>query len=546
MKKILAGIFILTLAVIVAAPVDVSARMGDLGFHGGVSEGRHLPRTTETIIIEQGNARNGRNRVREFTMEYREYVFLEGVPYLFEGLKTIRTGEPAPNSTSGTFRVEHRVRPPQSADTNQYVHVYRTMIFDVEYRREGTNIIYTYVLRPGNSDWVERISFISEPDTGGNPEFSHHFILDRRRSSFNVSTIEDRPPAIHFYRGDVSARLHYNIVDADDDDVSLGNALVEKVGSFHGFSSAWSAVETLRLDVTITNNGLGSEPWVIQYQIRPNLSVNKILQWVSNEPSVISFEGNFRELHQSFGGLRYDVFVAPQFWTIEGIPMYGTLSMETSNVFEQLPAPNVSFLRGHPAEDDIHRLFAMQILTGPPAFFIPEQAISRGQFLTALARAINLPVQEVVLPRAVRGQPPPVLTLFSDVTSDRPEFRYIQALQQAGVAFGRADGMFYFDYPISRQEAITTVIRAMGLINMTTNPTVVSPFIDSDAIANWAIGHVNVAYMLGIISPDAEGNLHPNRAISKGEAAALLNRLLEYLRVTLVSDYGEQIVNIAR
>jgi hypothetical protein len=182
-------------------------------------------------------------------------------------------------------------------------------------------------------------------------------------------------------------------------------------------------------------------------------------------------------------------------------------------------------------------------LQGDPRYYVPNQAVTRGQFLTALARAIKLPVEEVVLPRATRGQQPPALSLFSDVDSNRPEFRYIQAIQRAGIAFGRADGKFYFDYPISRQEAIVTVIRALGLTNLGLNPTVVSPFIDSDDIAYWAIRDVNVALMLELIAPDNDGFLHPRRAMSKAEAAAMLNYLLDYLRNGIVSHYSDQIVN---
>jgi hypothetical protein len=81
---------------------------------------------------------------------------------------------------------------------------------------------------------------------------------------------------------------------------------------------------------------------------------------------------------------------------------------------------------------------------------------------------------------------------------------------------------------------------------MGANPTVVSPFVDSDRIAYWAIRDINVALMLDLIAPDANGNLHPNRAMSKSEAAAMFNHLLEYLRNGIVNHYSEQIVNITQ
>jgi len=534
MKKI--NLVIFTLVIIFALPGTVFARphrIGDMGFHGGISEARHLPRTLETIMVEQGVAnRNNRSRNSGIQMRYSEYIFLGGEPVLYEGTMEIRPGTPAPfwsapvpetGNTAGTYRVEHRV-PGQVQGAAQQapagdVAIQRTQMFDVQYNMTESQVIYTYTI--DKETWVERITTPAG-----------EFVLDPRRSSFVISIHEDRMPAISFYRGDISARLVYT-------GGPNGETILEKDGEFYGFSTAWSATET-----HVTNVSVKNDSWAVQYQIRPSVSVNKIMQYVQNTPTIISFEGNYRELHQSFAGLRYDIFVKPN--SMWAVPDTGTHSMETFNVFEQLPASDLSFLRGHPAEDDIHRLFAMQILQGDPRFYLPNQAVTRGQFLTALARAIKLPVEEVVLPRARRGQQPVALTLFSDVNSDRPEFRYIQAIQRAGVAFGRADGKFYFDYPISRQEAIVTTIRALGLTNLGLNPTVVSPFADSDSIAPWAIRDVNVALMLDLIAPDADGNLHPRREMSKGEAAAMFNHLLEFMRNGIVRHYSEQIVNITQ
>ncbi|MCL1878141.1 MAG: S-layer homology domain-containing protein [Defluviitaleaceae bacterium] len=544
MKKI---IFCVTIfAAMLAFPVFAYARphrIGDMGFHGGISESRHLPRTLETILLEQGNNNRARRRNRndDIYMNYSEFIFLgiNGEPLLFEGRLAVTQGAPERDSDAGTYRIRHRVLPPAGAGDDAEISITRTMYIDVEYARVGNQIIYSYIIDTDN--WAEVIT---------TPEGT--FTLDPLRSSLVVSIWEDQTPAISFYRGDISARLVYVFVAGEGDDegedegededgVETGITIVEKTGEFYGFATAWSATETHRTDVTVTNH-LGQ---ALQYQIRPSVTVNKDLQFVHNEPTVITFAGNYREMHRSFAGLRYDIFVMPQSMQLN-VPTYGTHSMETFNVFEQLPVPDLSFIEGHPAEDDIHRLFAMQILQGDPRFFVPNQAITRGQFLTALARTIKLPVEEVTPPTARRGQQPVAIMLFADVDSNRPEFRYIQAVQNAGIAFGRADGKFYFDYPISRQEAIAVTIRALGLTNLGANPTVVSPFIDSDDIAYWAIRDVNAAFSLDIIAPDEHGNLHPRRAMSKAEAAAMINHLLDYMRNGIVSHYSEQIVNITR
>jgi hypothetical protein len=272
--------------------------------------------------------------------------------------------------------------------------------------------------------------------------------------------------------------------------------------------------------------------------------MNKVLQFVRNEPTAISFEGNYREVMQNNVGLRYDIFTAPNFmWAV---PRSGSASIETPNLFEQLPAHDLTFLRGNAAEDDIRRLFSTQVLTGDPRFFQPSHAISRGQFVAAVARAIRLPVEATVTPTRARQRVQPDVSVFHDVPNTRPEYPYIMAAYRAGLAVGRANSMFYFDFPIDRQEAFMIMIRALGLSQMGLNPTPVTPFADDALIAPWAKREVAVAHMIGLAVPDENGFFHPTRQLSKGEAANILNELVEYMRVGLISDYADQIVNITR
>ena len=550
MKKVF---FLAVLIGFFLAPTGVYAtpprehRIGDMGFHGGISESRHLPRTTETIILLQAGNRN--NNSGTITMEYMEYVFFRPHPEVFHGTMEVVNTAPAQGTTAGTFTVTHRFFPNHSTPRGTPI-VNRNMVFDVDYRREGQQMIYTYRIR--NATWRDTVEFSQWTqvlDADGAPVadddgtalwdyvYTFRYELDHRRSTFWVSVIEDRTPGVNYYRGDVTARLFYQEQRWDGAAwVPTGGLVtIQKSGQFHGYSSAWSATETHRMDVIVT------APWgAITYQIRPSVTVNKLMQFVHNEPTIISFEGNFRELHQSFAGLRFDIFTRPTFLWMEAD--YGILNMHIENIFEQLPAPNMNHIRGHSAEDDIHRLFAMQILTGDPRFFVPEQAITRGQFMTALARAINLPVQPAPVARGRQA----VVHLFSDVSSERPEFRYIQAIVDNRVAFGRADGSFNFDSPISRQEAAATVVRALGLASMGLDPSVISPFADSDSIASWAIRYTNIALNLGLIAPDLDGNFHPNMAISNAQAATFLNSLINYLREGIVVHYADEIVNIVR
>jgi len=515
-KFIICSLF---MVVALAIPLEVQAGgiwrpLGDMSFFGGMSEGVRLPRTTEQMLIDQGNRRN---RNDDIILRYSELVFLTGRPVRFDGTLEIDTNatlDMTPGNAA-TFNLTHTIEP--SAATGDEVEIWREVTFTVDYNVAGSQVIFNYNAQRDN--WEETILVDGV-----------EFVLDPDVSHFNISIFEDRTPGVAYYRGDVSARLVY-IRDGED------TVVKEIVGSFHGYRSVWSTTETHRLDISID-----AGDWQMQYQIRPSLIQNKVLQFIHNEPTVISFEGNFREVLQTYTGLRYTIFTAPNFmWDV---PREGVAHLETHNIFEQLPAPDLTFLRGNAAEDDIRRLFSTQILQGDPRFFQPSHAITRGQFVTAVTRAIRLPIEPVAPARGRRVQVD--TAVFHDVPMHRPEFPYIMAAYRAGLAVGRANSMFYFDYPIDRQEAFMIMIRALGLTQMGLNPTPVTPFADDALIASWARREVTVAHMIGLAVPDDMGFFHPTRQLSMGEAANIINELVEYMRVGLISDYVDQIVNIAR
>ncbi|MCL2461571.1 MAG: S-layer homology domain-containing protein, partial [Defluviitaleaceae bacterium] len=97
-----------------------------------------------------------------------------------------------------------------------------------------------------------------------------------------------------------------------------------------------------------------------------------------------------------------------------------------------------------------------------------------------------------------------------------------------------------------RQEAVAIMIRALGLTSAAPDPTPMTAFTDDRLIGNWAKREVAAAYALGLIGPDAEGRFRPRETFSKAEAAALLNRLTEYMRAGLAADYAEHIVDYGK
>lgn len=507
MKKLL---LVLVLGVTLALPTTVLGAAGDLGFFGGISEGTRLPRTTERLLAQNGN--NRRNGNGSTILPYKEFVFLTGTPHEFEGTIQRRTnGSVGENTEMGSFTDRFTNA---SNDMTGDTTVARDIIFQVTYRRQGNQIIKNYEA----AAWTETINVEGRT-----------FTLVRDQSHFNLSILEDRAPGVTYYSGNISMRAVF--LDGAGDMTTL-----EMSGTIHGYRSAWSTAETHRLNYSIF-----TDEWQMQFQVRPSVSVNKELQYSQNEPTAISFSGNYMEVTQNQSGLQYTIFVQPL--RFHDVPTTGGSTLRTNNTFEQLMATNMNHLVGHPAYSDIKQLFSMGILDGDTRHFVPNQLVTRGQFITMVVRAVRIPIQP---PQPVRNARNVVQRIvFPDISRDRPDYAYIMASHSAGLAVGRENGHFAADAPISRQEMIVYLMRVLGLVNIAPDPTPMTPFLDDAQVASWARREIYAANRIGLIRADENGNINPQLEVSNAEAVAMVNRLINYMRHDLRIDFTENIVNFA-
>jgi hypothetical protein len=480
------------------------ALAGDLGFFGGVSEGRRLPKTIETLMTGDARTESNLNQTRAFV--YKEMILLTGRPVEFTGLIEM-TGAAGVTGESGSYVQQSTVYASPAQEPG--VNIERTVVFNVSYRTRGKELIKDYTLR----DWTETITVDGET-----------FVLDSGQSGFDVSIIEHNAPGITYYRGDISRRAVYT---SNNERYTLDSS-----DAFYGYNCAWSASETHRANISVL-----APWWQTQYQVRPGATVSKSLEYTSNEPEAIGFEGNYKEVMHREAGLRYDILQPALIYPDQ--PLSGEAFITQRNTFEQLASTELGFLKGNAAYDDISRLYAMQILEGDPKFFQPDQSITRAQFVTALVKAIKLPVQTLAAEtRGRRAQSPPIV--FPDVLPARADYPYIMSAYRNGIAFGRDYGSFYADEPIERQEAFTIMIRALGLAGLGQSAP---SFADENDMAQWARRELSAANRLGIIKPNAEGNIRPRDIISKAEAAALLTGMTNYMRTGLAKDYSEHLIN---
>jgi putative N-acetylmannosamine-6-phosphate epimerase len=107
---------------------------------------------------------------------------------------------------------------------------------------------------------------------------------------------------------------------------------------------------------------------------------------------------------------------------------------------------------GHPFFEEIEALAASGITTGwPDGTFRPSNSVSRQAMAAFLYRALGLIDLGVTIPT------------FSDVPTDHPYFKEIEALAATGVTTGWPDGTFRPDLSVTRQAMAAFLIRALEL-----------------------------------------------------------------------------------
>lgn len=500
MKKInKAMFFFMIFCIFISNAKYTYANPLDYGIYGGISEGRKLPKTTEQLL------NNKKNDTLEST--YKEMIFLEGAPKEFEGLIVVKDKGVA-DDDKGTYKMSFQVK--NSDTTKEETQINRNISYNVNYRKEKNQTIKDYEM----ASWKETITL-------GDARYE----IDPKQSKSSISIIEDKTPAVTYYKGDVSHRAVYML---DEEKITLNIQ-----GVIYGYSSAWSSTETQRLDCTVS-----TPEWQMEYQIRPSVSVSKMLDYSKNEPTAISFEGNYKEITQNKSGLNYNIYVLPTNLAYTQNTT-GNISIPSFNTFEQLVAPDLSYLKGHFAQEDIKKMFAMGIIDSNPSFYKPNQAITRGQFTKMLVNAIKLPIDNK------KDKDVALDIVFSDVLPDREEYPYIMKAYETGLVFGGEAGKFYIDDPIERQEAVVILLRTLGLSRLGLSPTPITTFVDDEYIAKWAKKEIYAANKIGIVKGDIDGKFNPKTFINKAEAAAFINRLIDYMRKDMQIDYTENIVNYA-
>nr|WP_275983560.1 S-layer homology domain-containing protein [Paenibacillus hamazuiensis] len=209
------------------------------------------------------------------------------------------------------------------------------------------------------------------------------------------------------------------------------------------------------------------------------------------------------------------------------------------------------------ARDDLDMLYSRFIMMNKsPGDFLPNDAISRGEFVTMLVKIYDIPLENRdTTNRSADPQDPSSKGTFSDVqrgenllnSNGLYDFVHIEAAARAGIVRGTDSGAFLPGESIKRKDAAQMLARAanLKLNNNITNSiaALTKQFTDAPALAasdRYAVpaveAVVKAGFMQGIENSLLPGQkkatyrFEPELPMTRAEAAVIATRILRQLK----------------
>ena len=466
---------------------------------------------------------------------YREMVFITGEPLLLEGDITI------------------------SDRAGRVTYNYRNLT-----NREGTvtltrNVTLERVVTENGSDQkteTYQLTRFRETITANGVTYQS----DERSNQWSQSTVFHAKPAATYFAGNWDGRKYYTL------NGNQGRVIVETRGSRVGYDQHWSTIDTQTLIHYIDyerTNGNDTVRWqgTAQVQVSHNRTITP--HYEINIPTQISFRGAYRLTEAEENVLKY-AHDLPRLddngQLLAGRNLgTGSFTLDTSPTNQMLHIPEMRDVGGHYAEEAIRFLGSLNAFPATATTFGPDLPVSRGEFARALTVVLGY-VNEATVPerrpsfqRVDRQE-----TLFTDVSLDHPYYTYIETAYTKGLMAGvdiehfipygteplprSANIHFRPDTTITRAEAMTILIKALGFEHLAPLQQYGTGYIDDAAIPLWARNAAYLSRELGLVQ-DVAGYFQPHRELTKADTAILLNDFIDYLRTRLRYDYRERVLN---
>ena len=334
------------------------------------------------------------------------------------------------------------------------------------------------------------------------------------------STIIDNRPASDFYSGNVVGRKMYK---TNTDEL----VTVNFSGRNMGYENFWGSTETQLIDYEIVSNK--GQAFITS---KVSDSKSKTLHYEPHDPSLSSFIGGHIVVTTSgmIGEYTYDIPYGSGNGTIG-------LSQDNVPIIQRLIVPKFRDVSGHWAQEDIEKLYSLGVFDEVTSFFSPNTPMNRYQFITGVLKGVDLRVLE-----EPKKQKTPRKGIFKDLDPKAPDYLYIESAVRKGITYGVTQDLFMPDSPITRAQAVTTLVRALGMEGRAPSPGYKTSFVDDSQIQGWAKDSVYVAAELGLVYGDQNNYFNPNDLLTRAQSAAILVRFLNFLENDLKQNYRDDIL----
>lgn len=424
----------------------------------------------------------------------KEVVFLSGTPIVFEG----------------TLKVDESIK--KESETKSYEYSLTseegyTLTREVEYTIDSTEKSNSQVVR----DWV--LNDFSESIEIGKTTYT---LIDYEISQ---SEVKDIKPIGDYYAGNINLEKIY--------ETESGQIKLRGAGTIVGYDTAWAKNETVKMNYVIQDY---EKSWSGKYVTTVSDTDQKKIKYIENSPTEISFFGSFVMTENNISTLKYTSEM-PEIYNGKVLDYIekdsDAYKYESFPIQTRLVEHSLSGIRGHWGEQELKKAFALEFMDEWDSTDTPDTGVTRGEFAKIMALLLKLNVKEYI-DNEVN---------YKDVPVNNEYYKYIRALTEKGVVSGTGNSRFQPNAIISRAEAITMIINAIGFENRAPEAMPRLTFNDADKVPKWAIKYIYVANKIGIVNGNEMGQIMPDKKLTKAEIATICNRLITYITEELSEEY---------
>lgn len=437
--------------------------------------------------------------------EYVEYSFLTGTPVKFVGTgNNIKyTVNESGNKRTETITVK-LTGPNNATLTRNYTYTY-----DVKQLEADNQKSY----KDASVRFNETIKILNTTFKLEDYQFSKSMLTDMR-------------PATDYSNSEATTRKTYTYTALNGQKRSI---TVRESARHYGYDNYWGATDTQITDVEFERDG---EPYGT-LRIKNAHSETKTLKYDENLSSLASYVGGWSVVTDADTMAQYEYD-----FTTSGS---GKGVISENKVYhpkiELLQVPKFRDIANNFARDEIEKLYSLAIYKDSSQFFSPNTPMLRYDFAIALGKAVDIRVD-------LAGQNKNKTSkqyLFKDVARTKVDYEYLVAAYERGVIHGTSSTHFTPNGTLTREQAATMLVRALGLEHRAPDPGYTTKYKDDKSVSYYARDSVYIANELGLMVGYDDNTFRPKKVLTRAESSALLVRFLNYLEVELKQNYRDDI-----